>query len=189
MTSWKVQKSVRPQAIFGIKWKITTSRPLYVLESFPPPCRQIWCQEQIKGGRSWRGLSIRWHSTFCCIAPCDHGYVEVQPIYPAGPPQVRLKLCPSLDIITVFIIDIIWSCMAESPEYLIFMLYLVASCSAEFTSTALVLEGHSRGCSLKLVNLTAASEVGWGAWLLSGSKIFSLSSTRTTTVFPSEKIT
>lgn len=69
------------------------------------------------------------------------------------------------------------------------MLYLVVSTSAKFTLAALFLEGLSRGCSLKLVNLTAASKVRCGAWLVTGRKILSLNGTGTTTVFASERIT
>lgn len=52
--------------------------------------------------------------------------------------------------------------MSGSPEYFIFILYLADLCSAKFTLTALFLEGLSRGCSLKLVILSAASEIGMG---------------------------
>lgn len=74
-------------------------------------------------------------------------------------------------------------------EYFIFILYLADPCSAKFTCTAVYLEGLSRGCSLKLVILSAASEIGWGAWLLAGRKTFPLSTTRTRTVVVLEIIT
>lgn len=100
-------------------------------------------------------------------------------------PQVKLKLYQSLRHYTVAVIVVIWSCMSE---YFIFILYLADPCSAEFTCTVF-LEGLSRGCSLKLVILSAASEIGWGAWLLAGRKTFPLSTARTRTVVVLEIIT